>query len=50
MAVLLKRTAGVVRNECDYGCCTDVYGRHVKVVRRRIKRALNRRWKREEGL
>lgn len=46
MSVLLKRSSGVIRNECKYGCCTDVYGKNVKHVRRRIRRVENRRWRR----
>ena len=46
MAVLLKRSTGGVPPECPYGCCTEVYGRNVVKVRRRMKRASEREWRR----
>ncbi len=48
MAVMLKRSAEAhIPAECVYGCCTTVYGKNVRKVRRRVKRASNAAWKRE---
>lgn len=47
MSVLLKRGGGVARfpHECPYGCCTPVYGKNVKNVRRAIKRGERSRFR-----
>lgn len=41
MAVLIKRSNkhSAIRNECGYGCCTDVYGKNTARIRRQIKAA-----------
>ena len=44
MSVIIKRSEGVVGvNECSYGCCTPVYGKNVKKIRRTAKRAENQK-------
>lgn len=48
MAVLIQRSKTThIPQECVYGCCTSVYGKNVKKVRRTIKRAENQTWKRD---
>lgn len=47
MSVTLKRSEGVTPPECPYGCCTDLYGKNVKNVRRIAKRRSERKWKKE---
>lgn len=42
MAVSLKRSEGVCPPECKYGCCTEMYGKNVKKMRRRARRATER--------
>lgn len=37
MAVQIKRSEGHIPMECPCGCCTTVYGKHVKQVRRIVK-------------
>lgn len=51
MSVLLKRSDGALNvDECPYGCCTILYGSHVKHIRRSIKRRERQAWKREVAL
>lgn len=38
MAVSMKRSDGICPPECEYGCCTEIYGKNVKAVRRRIRK------------
>lgn len=48
MAIIIKRSEmGGIRNECVYGCCTDVYGKNVPKVRRRLKRRGEQLWRRD---
>lgn len=50
MSVALKRSEanrGVIPPECPYGCCTSVYGRNVKRVRREVKRKDNEQFRRD---
>lgn len=46
MAVCLKRSEGVVPPECPYGCCTPVYGKNVRFIRRTAKRRSRQDFKR----
>lgn len=49
MSVMMKRSEKnhAFPLECQYGCCTPVYGKNVKHVRRQIKRSEKQKWKRE---
>lgn len=49
MSVMMKRSEknDAFPLECQYGCCTTVYGKNVKKVRRTIKRSEKQKWKRE---
>lgn len=49
MSVLIKRSSSAtsIPAECPYGCCTEVFGKNVKHVRRSAKRRDRREWKRE---
>lgn len=47
MAVVLKRSEKHMPQECRYGCCTEVYGKNVKRIRRRIKHGGKSLFKRE---
>ena len=48
MSVLLKRSDGALRvDECPFGCCTILYGSHVKSIRRTVKRRERAAWKKE---
>ena len=48
MSVLLKRSTGALNLcECPYGCCTILYGQHVRKLRRSAKRRERRNWKKE---
>ncbi len=47
MATMLKRSLGVTPPECTYGCCTQLYGKNVPLVRRSAKRREKQRFKRE---
>lgn len=39
MSVMLKRSSKVkaIPHECEYGCCTTVYGKNVPNVRRQVR-------------
>lgn len=47
MSVIIKRSdkTGAIPNECPYGCCTTIYGKNTKRVRRNIKRRERNQWK-----
>ena len=47
MSVLIKRSnkTNAIPNECPYGCCTTIYGKNTKRVRRNIKRRERNQWK-----
>lgn len=48
MSVIIKRSKNShIPNECEYGCCTTVFGKNVPKIRRSIKRAEKAAWKRE---
>lgn len=49
MSVLLKRSTEVmaIRPECPWRCCSDVYGKHVKALRRQVKQKDRNKWKNE---
>lgn len=48
MSVLLKRSSGALNvDECPYGCCTILYGRNVRLIRRSVKRREQRDWQKE---
>lgn len=47
MSVILKRSNGVIGDECPYRCCSSLYGRHVKPMRRKVKRSERQQWKRD---
>lgn len=49
MSVLLKRSteAMSILPECPYRCCSEVYGKNVKNVRRQVKRKDRNNWKKE---
>ncbi len=47
MAVVLKRSEKHMPQECRWGCCTEVYGKSVKLFRRRIKREDRSAFRRE---
>lgn len=49
MAVSLKRSTPdmCILNECEYGCCTDVYGKNVRRIRRQVRRVGERNFRRE---
>lgn len=49
MSVLLKRSTEVmaIRPECPWRCCSDVYGKHVKSIRRQVKQKDRNKWKSE---
>lgn len=49
MSVMMKRSEKnkAFPLECPYGCCTPVYGKNVKNVRRSVKRSEKQKWKRE---
>lgn len=47
MSVVLKRSEKHMPQECRWGCCTEVYGKSVKFVRRRVKRASKNAFRRE---
>ena len=47
MSVVLKRSEKHMPQECRYGCCTEVYGKNVKLFRRRIKHSGKNSFKRE---
>lgn len=48
MAVLIKRSEAPVGMECPWRCCTEVYGKNVKKIRRAIKRREARAWRRDQ--
>lgn len=39
MSVMLKRSSKLkaIPQECEYGCCTTVYGRNVSRIRKQIR-------------
>mgnify|MGYP000863220247 CR=1 FL=1 len=39
MSVMLKRSSKLkaIPQECEYGCCTTVYGRNVPRIRRQVR-------------
>lgn len=47
MSVVIKRSdkTNAVPRECPYGCCTTIYGKNTKRVRRNIKRRERAMWK-----
>jgi hypothetical protein len=47
MAHTLKRSDKHMAQECRYGCCTEVYGKGIKLTRRRVKRVSEGQFKRE---
>ena len=50
MAVLLKKSSGpraTALCECRWGCCSEVYGKNVKRVRRRLRHVEKSTWKRQ---
>ena len=47
MSVLLKRSLGGLPKECPYGCCTPIYGKNVKLVRRQVRRREKRDWQKQ---
>lgn len=47
MSVVLKRSEKHMPQECRWGCCTEVYGKSVKLFRRRIKRSDRSSFRRE---
>lgn len=47
MATMLKRSLGVTPPECIYGCCTQLYGKHVPHVRRSAKRREKQQFNRD---
>lgn len=47
MSVVIKRSEIPVAYECGYGCCTDVYGKHVRKIRRALKRRQEQTWRRD---
>lgn len=49
MSVLLKRSTEVmsILPECAYRCCSEVYGKNVKIMRRQLKRKDRNNWKKE---
>lgn len=46
MAVCLKRSEGVTPPECPYGCCTQLYGKNVRFLRRSAKRRDRQKFRR----
>lgn len=47
MAITLKRSDKHMPQECAYGCCTEVYGKSVPLIRRRVKRASKNLFRRQ---
>lgn len=48
MSIVLKRSQEqFCPPECVYGCCTEVYGKNVKFLRRQAKRASNQKFRRQ---